>query len=74
MSNLAMIYGQSGSGKTSALRNFTNDEVAVISVSGKPLPFRSELKTLNPMDSEKKSLCNYSRMAAENQTAEHRHR
>lgn len=53
MSNLAMIYGQSGSGKTSALRNFTNDEVAVISVSGKPLPFRSDLKTLNPMDSEK---------------------
>ena len=53
MSILVMVYGQSGSGKTSSLRNFTNDEVAVISVSGKPLPFRSGLKTLNPMDSKK---------------------
>ena len=45
-----MIYGQSGSGKTSALRNFTTDEVAVINVSGKPLPFRSSLKILSSND------------------------
>ena len=50
MSILTMVYGQSGSGKTSALRNFTNDEVAVISVSGKPLPFRSDLKILSSND------------------------
>ena len=50
MSILAMLYGQSGTGKTSALRNFTNDEVAVIGVSGKPLPFRSDLKTLKSND------------------------
>ena len=54
MSILTMLIGESGSGKTSALRNFTNDEVAVISVSGKPLPFRSDLKTLNPMESDSK--------------------
>ena len=40
-----MIYGQSGTGKSTSLRNFTNDEVAVINVSGKPLPFRSKLTT-----------------------------
>lgn len=40
-----MIYGQSGTGKSTSLRNFTNDEVAVINVSGKPLPFRNKLTT-----------------------------
>jgi len=50
MSILTMVYGQSGSGKTSALRNFTTDEVAVINVSGKPLPFRSSLKILSSND------------------------
>lgn len=50
MSVLTMIYGQSGSGKTSALRNFTTEEVAVINVSGKPLPFRSSLKVLSSND------------------------
>ena len=38
MAVLVMIYGQSGTGKSTSLRNFTNDEVAVINVSGKPLP------------------------------------
>ena len=45
MAVLVMIYGQSGTGKSTSLRNFTNDEVAVINVSGKPLPFRSKLTT-----------------------------
>ena len=45
MAVLVMIYGQSGTGKSTSLRNFTNDEVAVINVSGKPLPFRSKLIT-----------------------------
>ena len=45
MAVLVMVYGQSGTGKSTSLRNFTNDEVAVINVSGKPLPFRSKLTT-----------------------------
>ena len=45
MAVLVMIYGQSGTGKSTSLRNFTNDEVAVINVSGKPLPFRNKLTT-----------------------------
>lgn len=45
MSVLVMLYGQSGTGKTSSLRNFNPDDVAVINVSGKPLPFKSNLKT-----------------------------
>ena len=45
MAVLVMIYGQSGTGKSTSLRNFADDEVAVINVSGKPLPFRSKLTT-----------------------------
>lgn len=45
MAIIVMLYGQSGTGKSTSLRNFTEDEVAVINVSGKPLPFRGSLKT-----------------------------
>lgn len=38
-----MIMGQSGTGKSASLRNFTKEEVSVINVAGKPLPFRSDI-------------------------------
>lgn len=41
MAILVMIYGQSGTGKSTSLRNFKQDEVFVINVSGKPFPFRN---------------------------------
>ena len=39
-----LLIGQSGSGKSTSLRNFTKDEVAVVNVLGKPLPFKSDIK------------------------------
>ena len=36
-----MIFGESGSGKSTSLRNFKAEEVSVINVSKKPLPFRN---------------------------------
>src|SRR5574344_610414 len=36
--------GASGSGKSSSLRNFANDEIGLINVVGKPLPFRTSIK------------------------------
>ena len=45
MAVLVMIYGQSGTGKSTSLRNFSRDDVAIVNVSGKPLPFRNNLKT-----------------------------
>ena len=45
MSVLVMINGQSGTGKSTSLRNFNRDDVAIVNVSGKPLPFRNNLKT-----------------------------
>ena len=37
-----LILGNSGSGKSTSLRNFKPDEVGVFNVAGKPLPFRNK--------------------------------
>ncbi|MEL4862198.1 AAA family ATPase [Pseudoflavonifractor phocaeensis] len=47
MGTPVMVFGQSGSGKSTSLRNFTPDEVCIINVSGKPLPFKNQHKTFN---------------------------
>lgn len=39
-----LLIGQSGSGKSTSMRNFTKDEIAVVNVLGKPLPFKSDIK------------------------------
>lgn len=41
-----LIIGRSGSGKTYSLKNFTSDEIGVISVEKGRLPFRSDIKTI----------------------------
>lgn len=38
-----LILGESGSGKSTSLRNFEPEEVSVFNVAGKPLPFRKKL-------------------------------
>lgn len=43
MSILVMLYGNSGTGKSTSLRNFSPEDVSIINVSGKPLPFRKQL-------------------------------
>lgn len=42
-----MILGASGAGKSASMRNFKPNELGVINVAGKPLPFRSDIKTIN---------------------------
>lgn len=39
-----LIEGESGSGKSTSLRNFSVEEVGIFNVAGKPLPFRKQLK------------------------------
>lgn len=39
----ALILGDSGSGKSTSLRNFEEGEVGIFNVMGKPLPFRKKL-------------------------------
>jgi hypothetical protein len=42
-----LVLGKSGSGKSASLRNFSPDEVGIINVMGKPLPFKSQIKTVS---------------------------
>lgn len=42
-----LIIGESGSGKSTSLRNFKETEVGIFNVAGKPLPFRNKLAKLD---------------------------
>lgn len=45
-----LILGESGSGKSTSLRNFDPDEVGIFNVAGKPLPFRKQLTKVDRPD------------------------
>ena len=38
-----LLIGKSGSGKSASMRNFKKEEIAIINVLGKPLPFKNDL-------------------------------
>lgn len=42
-----LIIGKSGSGKSASLRNFLPEEIDIINIEGKPLPFRSVHQTID---------------------------
>lgn len=42
-----LVIGQSGSGKSTSLRNFEKDDVGIFNVACKPLPFRKKLINVN---------------------------
>ena len=46
MSTPVLILGKSGSGKSASMRNFKPEEIEVINVLGKPLPFRNDFEML----------------------------
>lgn len=50
MAEIIMLYGQSGTGKSTSLRNFKKEEVAVVNVSSKRMPFRNDLQVFNCND------------------------
>lgn len=45
-----LIMGESGSGKSTSLRNFKPDEIAIFNVAGKPFPFRNQFVDLTVDD------------------------
>lgn len=45
-----LILGASGSGKSASMRNFSPDEVTVINVASKPLPFKTKLTRFDCSD------------------------
>ena len=48
MSRIIFILGDSGSGKSTSLRNLTANDVNVVSVTGKELPFKTDIKVYHP--------------------------
>lgn len=42
-----LVLGASGSGKSTSMRNFKEDEIGIFNVAGKPLPFRKKLPKVN---------------------------
>lgn len=44
-----LILGESGSGKSTSMRNFEAQEVGIFNVASKPLPFRRKLAVANGM-------------------------
>lgn len=56
------IVGESGTGKSTCLRNLNPEETCIVSVTGKPLPFKgwkSKYKTLIHKDANGKFVGNY---------------
>ena len=51
-----LVLGNSGTGKSTSLRNFKKGEVGVINVASKPLPFKNDLECFNT--------CNYEEIKA----------
>jgi hypothetical protein len=48
MSKLILILANPGTGKSSSLRNLKAEEVTVVSVTGKELPFKTDIKPVVP--------------------------
>lgn len=42
MAQVILVLGKSGSGKSTSMRNFAKDELALINVNKKPLPFKGK--------------------------------
>ena len=51
MGRFILIYGKSGSGKSRSLKNFGEDEIFLVNVIGKELPFRNRFKYVSVTDS-----------------------
>lgn len=43
MAVIVLVVGESGTGKSTSLRNFKKGEASIVNVSKKPLPFKNEL-------------------------------
>ena len=48
-----LVLGASGSGKSTSMRNFSEDEIGIFNVAGKPLPFRKKLPKVDNATYEK---------------------
>ncbi len=49
-----LIYGKSGSGKSRSMKNFNEDEILLVNIEGKPLPFRKRFNYVMKSDNVNK--------------------
>lgn len=52
MSNAVLVLGESGTGKSTSIRNLDPKETFIINVIGKPLPFRGAKSKYKPLSSD----------------------
>lgn len=57
-----LVYGKSGSGKSRSLKNFGKDEILLVNVERKALPFRGRFKFTLETDSVKTIMANLQKM------------
>jgi hypothetical protein len=55
MSNAVLIIGESGTGKSTAIRTLPPEQTFIIDVVGKPLPFRGAAKKYTPLSPDGKA-------------------
>lgn len=60
-----IIYGKSGTGKSRSLKNFKEDELFLVNVIGKPLPFKGSFKYSIATDDLKTIMAGLSKMSAQ---------
>lgn len=58
-----LIYGKSGTGKSRSLKTFKDDEIYLVNVIGKPLPFKSSFKYVTNSDQLPQIMNGLSKMA-----------
>lgn len=54
MSNTVLVIGESGSGKSSSIENFSPSDTFIINVLGKPLPFKGAYTKYKPVSADRK--------------------
>ena len=58
-----LIYGKSGAGKSRSLKNFKDDEIYLVNVIGKQLPFKGSFKYVTSSDKTESIMNGLSKMA-----------
>lgn len=50
MARMVLLLGKSGTGKSTSMRNFKDEDISIVNVIGKEMPFRSQLKSVIQTD------------------------
>ena len=58
-----IIYGKSGTGKSRSLKGFKSDEIYLVNVLGKPLPFKGQFKYVSNTDNVQTIMAGLSKMS-----------